>query len=186
MSIKIAQKWFHWKNGRFWYVYKNCLKCVRFGQINCCHRLWKVAQSSHTEEESNRANDTRSQHQNPKTIIISYHWDWYFTQSSFHTSETVPLMVVLLPTCKSFVWPTPPWSTSTAVTTATTTTAKVFFFLFARHSILFVHFLGWERNDLWTTPFHSKVISRLKDLFWLFSKVRFREFDFGQWWPKSC
>ena len=26
MSIKVAQKWFHSKNGWFWYLYKNCLR----------------------------------------------------------------------------------------------------------------------------------------------------------------
>ena len=30
MSIKIAQKWFHKKNDRLWYLYKNCL------------RLWEI------------------------------------------------------------------------------------------------------------------------------------------------
>ena len=44
MSIKVAQKLFHWKNERFWFLYKNCLKCGRFGQNNCFHRLWKVTQ----------------------------------------------------------------------------------------------------------------------------------------------
>ena len=29
-----------------WHLYKNCPKCGRFGQNNCCHRLWKVAQSA--------------------------------------------------------------------------------------------------------------------------------------------
>ena len=26
MSIKVAQKWFHKENNRFWHLYKNCLK----------------------------------------------------------------------------------------------------------------------------------------------------------------
>ena len=26
MSAKVAQKWFHQKNYRFWYLYKNCLR----------------------------------------------------------------------------------------------------------------------------------------------------------------
>ena len=26
MSIKVAQKWFNWKNGRFWNLYKRCLR----------------------------------------------------------------------------------------------------------------------------------------------------------------
>ena len=26
MSIKVAQKWFHWKNDRFWHLYKNWLR----------------------------------------------------------------------------------------------------------------------------------------------------------------
>ena len=30
MSIKVAQKRFHYKNNRFWYLYKNCL------------RMWKI------------------------------------------------------------------------------------------------------------------------------------------------
>ena len=46
MSIKVAQKWFHSKNESFWHFYKNCLKCGQFGQNDCCHRLWKVAQSA--------------------------------------------------------------------------------------------------------------------------------------------
>ena len=33
-------------NERFWHLYKNCQKCGRFGQNNCCRRLWKVAQST--------------------------------------------------------------------------------------------------------------------------------------------
>ena len=40
MSIEVAQKWFTRKMK----LYKNCLKCGRFGQNNCCHMLWKVAQ----------------------------------------------------------------------------------------------------------------------------------------------
>ena len=28
MSIRVAQKWFHLKNYRFWHLYKNCLKCL--------------------------------------------------------------------------------------------------------------------------------------------------------------
>ena len=44
MSTKVAQKWFHLKNERFGLFYKNCLKCWQFGQNNCWHRLWKVAQ----------------------------------------------------------------------------------------------------------------------------------------------
>ena len=28
-----------------WKIYKNFLKCGWFGQTNCCHKLWKVAQS---------------------------------------------------------------------------------------------------------------------------------------------
>ena len=27
MSIKVAQKWFHEKNDKFWHLYKNCLEC---------------------------------------------------------------------------------------------------------------------------------------------------------------
>ena len=46
MSIKFVQKWFHYKNDRFWHLNKNCIKCGRFRQINCCERLLKVAQSS--------------------------------------------------------------------------------------------------------------------------------------------
>ena len=46
MSIKVAQKWFHYKNERFWHIYKNCLKHGWFGQNNFCHWLWKVAQSA--------------------------------------------------------------------------------------------------------------------------------------------
>ena len=42
---KVAQNWLQKKNERFWHLYKNCLKCGRFGQNNCCHWLWKVAQS---------------------------------------------------------------------------------------------------------------------------------------------
>ena len=46
MSIKVAQKWFHYKKDRFWHLYKNCLTMWMIGQINCCQRLWKVAQST--------------------------------------------------------------------------------------------------------------------------------------------
>ena len=46
MSIKVAQKWFHSKNERFWQLYKNCLKCGWFGQNNCCHRPWNFAHSA--------------------------------------------------------------------------------------------------------------------------------------------
>ena len=46
MSIKVAQKWLHWKNERFWHLFINCQKCGRFGQNNSCHRLWKIDQSA--------------------------------------------------------------------------------------------------------------------------------------------
>ena len=46
MSIKVAQKWFHYKNEWFRHLDKNCLKCEQFRQNNCCHSLWKVAQSA--------------------------------------------------------------------------------------------------------------------------------------------
>ena len=45
ISIRIAQKWFHFKNERFWQL-KKSLNCGRFGKNNCCHRLLKVAQSA--------------------------------------------------------------------------------------------------------------------------------------------
>ena len=40
---KSCPKWCHLKKDRFWYLYKNYLR--RFGQINCCRKLLKVAQS---------------------------------------------------------------------------------------------------------------------------------------------
>ena len=40
---KSCPKWFHYKNVRFWQLYK---KCGQFGQNSCCHRLRKVAQSA--------------------------------------------------------------------------------------------------------------------------------------------
>ena len=46
MSIKVAKIWFHEKNESRWILYKSCLKCGQFGQNNCFHRLWKVAQSA--------------------------------------------------------------------------------------------------------------------------------------------
>ena len=46
MSIKVVQKWFHKKNEIFWHLYKNCQKMGQFGQNNCCHSLWKVAQTA--------------------------------------------------------------------------------------------------------------------------------------------
>ena len=45
--VKIAKsclKWLHYKNERFWHLYKNCQKCRQFGQNDSCHWLWKVAQ----------------------------------------------------------------------------------------------------------------------------------------------
>ena len=42
---KVAQKWFHTKNKDFDTFTKIALECWRFGQINCCHSLWKVASS---------------------------------------------------------------------------------------------------------------------------------------------
>ena len=45
ISIKVAQKWFQLEKLNILTPYQNCLECGRFGQIHCCHRLWKVAQS---------------------------------------------------------------------------------------------------------------------------------------------
>ena len=39
ISIKVVQKWFHYKNNRFWHLYKNCRRTWDFGPINCCQRL---------------------------------------------------------------------------------------------------------------------------------------------------
>ena len=33
MSVKVAQKWFHWKNDRFWHLYKNCLRMWEFWAV---------------------------------------------------------------------------------------------------------------------------------------------------------
>ena len=46
MSIKVAQKWFHYLNERFRQLYKNCPKMWVIWANNCCHRLWKIAQST--------------------------------------------------------------------------------------------------------------------------------------------
>ena len=44
MTIKVAQKWFQQKNYRFWHLYKKIVEeCGRFGQINCCQKLWKLS-----------------------------------------------------------------------------------------------------------------------------------------------
>ena len=43
ISLKVAQKWFHHKIIDFDNFTK--ITCGRFGQINCCQRLWTVAQS---------------------------------------------------------------------------------------------------------------------------------------------
>ena len=45
-SIKVAQKWFHYKNEWFWNLYKNCLTMWAIWVNKCCHRLWMVAQSA--------------------------------------------------------------------------------------------------------------------------------------------
>ena len=45
MSIKVAQKWFHNKKWKFLKPLQKLYKNVNnFGQNNCCHRLWEVAQ----------------------------------------------------------------------------------------------------------------------------------------------
>ena len=43
---KLPKKDFPRKMKDFWHLYKSCLKCGQFGQNNCCHRLWKDAQSA--------------------------------------------------------------------------------------------------------------------------------------------
>ena len=46
MSIKLAQKLFHYKNDRFWHLYKNCLRMWEFGQISLLPKALKTCPKS--------------------------------------------------------------------------------------------------------------------------------------------
>ena len=56
ISVKVAQKWFHYKKGRFWHHYKNCLRMLGdLGKIIVAKgfkklpKIQKIARSGHTE-----------------------------------------------------------------------------------------------------------------------------------------
>ena len=82
MSIKIIQKWFHFKNERFWHLYKNCLKHGRFGQNNYCHWLWKVDQTAINRPIWSHWRWTACAQSYKRSVILNYNFIFTLTRKS--------------------------------------------------------------------------------------------------------
>ena len=95
MSIKVASKWFHYKNDRFEQLYKNCLRMLRdLGKLIVAKgfkklpRVQKIARSGHTGPQTTLP--LKLMHEVFKCQIKSncnFRWLSFSAQSSFQNLQ---------------------------------------------------------------------------------------------------